>query len=86
MYGVTTSYTFFKERINVRTIWKKGRIVLTSILIISILACLSIFSIFSNADKKTVSSVTKGNTDYSNIERDTTITVDSNGLITASST
>lgn len=64
-----------------RTIWKKGRIVLTSILIISILACLSIFSIFSNADKKTVSSVTKGNTDYSNIERDTTITVDSNGVL-----
>ena len=81
MYGVTTSYTFIKERINVKTIGNKGRIVLASILVISLLACLSIFSIFSNARKRSLSTVTNGENDYSSIERDTSITVDSNGVL-----
>ena len=59
-----------------KTIGNKGRIVLASILIISLLACLSIFSIFSNARKSSLSTVTNGENDYSSIERDTSITVD----------
>ena len=64
-----------------KTIGNKGRIVLASILIISLLACLSIFSIFSNARKSSLSTVTNGENDYSSIERDTSITVDSNGVL-----
>ena len=64
-----------------KTISKKGYVVIASILIISMLAGLSIFGIFSNASRNSKLTTTKGNDDYASVERDTSISVDSNGIL-----
>ena len=63
------------------TINKKGRIIISSILVLAIITCLSMFSIFSNASRKSNTASTSGENDYSSIERDTSITVDSSGVL-----